>query len=367
MCFFHAHWLPSATNWQPMRVVVRPDDYLLLRQNRYCSLLGDVLDAFGLVYETHEEMIDAGIYLEGVLRTAQVQGLSVDWDCATEAESHPLDPARFVPFARMRLFGDGVVPDWFERLSLGRVTQRVASRRPLEKSVLGELWREAMRLVGVPQGVLRVAVYTGDQPEPERMGQAMHAALYGEEGFLSRMTLQRLCEVWETSPDDAVRLDRLGAFFWERLSQEDRYQVDPCGVILANGKPLLVKQAAKLLKGLASTFGRHFLQFQNTHPLTGVVTVSGEAGYVWLGRVVAVWLWLARARGLSAIVKSGPVILAGSAIQAITASVDRPALIVQLGWPLGLEEQVGGHTGLEERLRDKRPPRADVIDHLVFG
>ena len=98
--------------------------------------------------------------------------------------------------------------------------------------------------------------------------------------------------------------------------------------------------------------------------------------------------YLSRAEGASSIIKTGPIDLARDPIRAIlaenpdalphltdwhadlAAAALQPAMTFQVGMPLTGTDLVdagtpGEHSGLEERKRDKRPPREDFTYHYL--
>jgi nitroreductase len=102
------------------------------------------------------------------------------------------------------------------------------------------------------------------------------------------------------------------------------------------------------------------------------------------GRAVAHMSFLARAKGLVSIIKSGPVEIARAKItrivgeaapdpecrRQIAAGTLAPLVTFQLGYPLGPEEivskgQPDAHSGLAERLLDRRAVRSKLSEHYV--
>ena len=109
---------------------------------------------------------------------------------------------------------------------------------------------------------------------------------------------------------------------------------------------------------------------------------------LFVNTLTAVLTFLSRAQGASSIIKSGPIDLARDPIAAIlaenpddlahlrpwhdplVAKTYLPAMTFQVGMPLTGSDVVeagtpGEHTGLEERKRDKRPPREDFAWHYM--
>jgi hypothetical protein len=247
----------------------------------------------------------------------------------------------------------------------------------------------------------------------------MHHALYGTEetpGLLSAIDLARYLRTlnqrrpgpWEqalppqwaslsdaelrtAARDLAVEADWLGPHLRQRLLRDGKYRVCDGRLQDERGRALPLPVLVRLLKSLASTFGHFFLKFQNTHPQNAVLLADAHASdphLTWrnLGRVAAGLTWAARAEGLSSIIKTGPIDLAGEAIGHILAENPdgcpkleawqadlrsgrwKPAMTFQVGHPLAGSEVVDAdtpdaHSGLEERRRDRRPPRALFSHH----
>ncbi|MEB3329216.1 MAG: hypothetical protein VKQ33_08305 [Candidatus Sericytochromatia bacterium] len=473
---YQAFWAPSATNWQPTRVLVGPGGplaaalretgagaaarglrLLLLRRDRYESLLGDVLEPFGLAVTAREESIDAGIFAqtlrlaataaghrvwEHVLTTAEVarlrEPLLADLTARLQAsgpsgEDHDALAALRRDVAEGRYLADAVVdlaggpsPRWpaFEALVAAHSTQRVAAPgRELPPDRMRRLWEDA--LASLPEGErawLACAAFSWHDKTPRHVGQAMFEALYGrgadpetrlggEGGLLTQLTVgawlrqqapaggagpEALPQGWQALPEAALRravsalpvpAERLGTHLRDRLLRDGKWHLEDGLLRDDQGRPLTVPVLVRLLRSLAGTFGHFFLKFQNTHPCNAFVLAraDGEAPHhAWraVGRVAATMTFAARAQGLSSIVKTGPIDLARDAIGAIlAANPDQapvlaglsgawlPALTFQVGWPLAGGDVVEGgaaqpHTGLEERRRDKRPPRGRFAHHI---
>lgn len=320
--------------------------------------------------------------------------------------------------------GPASAPLWPEWPALvgARSTQRVASpSRPLGAEVEAQLWAEA--LASLPPGsqpeAFRLVGFDRAQASPAAIGRAMFDRLYGEGadpesrqggegGILSGATLRNLLleaerrqpgavaaqlgPDWEGLEDKALAVaakafalgpQMLGPHLLARLGAEGRYVIEGDRLMDARGQCLSAPTAVRLMKSLAATFGRHFLAFQTTHPRNAVILANdtvGESHLQWrlAGRLAAALSYLARARGLSAIVKTGPVDLAPMGVaEALATNLDalpdldglaqglrsgqwRPSFTFQVGWPLAGSERIGGpegHDGFEERRRDKRPPR----------
>lgn len=161
-------------------------------------------------------------------------------------------------------------------------------------------------------------------------------------------------------------------------------------------RPITVSLFLNLVRMMLGSFVRFSLGFRNTHPLLGVLLApaGAEAGcgideppenvFHVMGRAVGYMTLLSRARGTVSIIKSGPTEIARDAIrrslseQAIDPEIRRstgagelqPILTFQLGLPLGPDERVCSgqpeeHDGLQERLLDRRAPRAPLLDHYL--
>jgi hypothetical protein len=474
---YQAFWAPSATNWQPTRVLMgQPGPLadalagtgagpsgeglrlLLLRRDRYESLLGDVLEPFGLAVTAREESIDAGIFAQTLHLAAAAAGHRTHEHVLTSAESarvqEPLiteltrrleasgladedraalaalrgDVAegRYMADAVVDLFG-GAVPRWphFASLVAAHSTQRVASPgRELDPEVMQQLWRDA--LASIPEaerGGLACAAFSWHDQTPRRVGQAMFEALYGrgadpdsrtggEGGLLTQVTVgafarhaarpdgggyEGLPSGWEDLPEAAmrraaselpVRAEQLGRHLRERLLRDGKWRLEVGLLLDERNRPLTLPVLVRLLRSLAGTFGHFFLKFQNTHPCNAFILARAEVadphrGWRAVGRVAATMTFQARALGLSSILKTGPIDLARDAIAAILAAnpdgspvlaglADEawlPALTFQVGWPLAGSDVVDegtdqAHTGLEERRRDRRPPRGRFAHHV---
>ena len=474
---YQAFWAPSATNWQPTRVLVcgpgpldaalaRTDAgeasnglrLLLLRRDRYESLLGDVLEPFGLAVTAREESIDAGIFAntlrlaataaghrvrEAVLPPPAVAALREPLlaeldvrraaDGLTEADRAALaalrddvDAGRYLADSVVDL-SSAVAPAWppFGTLVGAHSTQRVAApARELPAGVMDALWEAA--LASVPdeeRGWLACAAFSWHDATPRCVGQAMFEALYGrgakpetrtggEGGLLTNITvggflrhaaahglagLDALPKGWEALPEEAlrraasnvsVRAEHLGRHLCDRLLRDGKWRLDGGHVVDERGRSLTLPTLVRLLRSLAGTFGLFFLRFQNTHPRNAFVLARADVAdphRAWraVGRVAATMTFHARAQGLSSILKTGPIDLARDAIADILAANPDgatalarlegeawlPALTFQVGLPLAGSDEVDGgtdqaHTGLEERRRDRRPPRGRFAHHV---
>jgi nitroreductase len=475
---FLALWMPSATNWQPMRVVelrgparlevaraARLDGaarggatvLVLLRRDRYESLLGDVMAPFGLSPTAHEEWIDSGLYEQSfalalasrgcglargragarsdeiaaiLIRDLEARGREME-AAGDRLGSERKKVAAIVEALRFRrLLPDGVFAvgaaqggardrEAFERLVLSRASERVASPHPLEPGVLDRVIRSTFAgLSEHGRDLVRIVAFPKGGAVPEAIGRAMHEALYGvdgEGGFLGAFEGKRFREYIERSGEGsgsngatelrvaeevelkdwlagaAVPAGTLGSFLAERLEMEGRYRREKGAWVNDGGRPVPAGAMVRILRNIASVFGRFFLRFADTHPVTMILLArSGrrpaEDAFRAVGRAAAHLVLAARSYGLTSVVKTGPLDLAGPAIAGILSSTLRngkdaeygkgvetgewtPALLAQIGLPLAGSDWVGspeeGHNGLQERMRDRRPPRADSTDHFV--
>jgi hypothetical protein len=474
---YQAFWAPSATNWQPTRVLIgQPgplEDALaatgagqagprlrlvLLRRDRYESLLGDVLEPFGLEVTAREESIDAGIFAQTLRLAATAAGHPVREYVPTPAEVARLQKPLLAELttrleadgmtredrdalsalrsdvATGRYLTDGVVDlagaeavRWpcFDALVAAHSTQRVAAPgRELPAEAMELLWESGVASIPVEErAALACAAFSWHDETPRRVGEAMFEALYGRGadpesrtggrgGLLTQVTVgafarhlaatrgrdaDGLPAEWEGLSEEAlrrgvsalpVRADQLGTHLRERLLRDGKWRIDDGFLLDERGRPLTLPVLVRLLRSLAGTFGHYFLKFQNTHPRNAFVLARADVDdphRAWraVGRVAATMTFQARAQGFSSILKTGPIDLARDAIAGIlAANPDRspvlaalaegawlPALTFQVGWPLAAGDEVDGgtphgHSGLEERRRDRRPPRARFAHHV---
>ena len=475
---FLALWMPSATNGQPIRVIeVRGPARLhvarvaglgeaagqgatlavLLRRDRYESLLGDVMAPFGLAPTAHEEWIDSGLYEEsfslalasrgcGVrrgragaerdaiagmlvgdlrarLREMQAAGDSLSTEREKIADIvASLESGRLLPDTILAVGPGEDIPrprDAFARIVLSRASERVASPYPLPPGLLEEVIDQTLRGPGDHAGdLVRMVVFPKESAVPAAIGQAMHEAMYGAddeggllgafEGRRFREHLDRLGGRSEPADRAGLRVTEevelkdwlartplpAGAFgpaLAERLGLEGRYRIEGGVWVNEIGRPVSAGAMVRILRNIASVFGRFFLRFADTHPVTMLLLArTGHApledAFRAVGQAAAHLVLAARSRGLTSVVKTGPLDLAAPAIGGILATALKagadpacgrgieagewaPALVAQIGWPLAGSDWVGtpekGHDGLQERIRDRRPPRADSVDHFV--
>lgn len=480
---YQGFWSPSATNWQPTRVVVlegalrdrlaplagwEPGGALpllvTLRRDHYESLLGDAMEPFGLQVTAREESIDAGIYAATMGLAALARGLTfaervleaparghvaawLDEELerrlgllSGEDEAIARERAKLQGLLeRLReghylvdslvMVGHPRVPmatgfQDFDALVAAHATQRVASpEREFAAEATQRLWELARRVV--PDASHMAFVYFHrSQQTPGALGQAMFEALYGrgadaetkaggEGGLLTAVTVgnylrnqdalritAELGEGWHELPEAelvkrarglAVVAGDLGPYMRDRILRDGKYRVEGDRIVDGAGKLLTVPVLVRLNRALAATFGNFFLKFQNTHPQNGVLLAApGPADphpcYRQVGKVAAAMTFLARAWGATSILKTGPIDLAREELgRILRQNLDglpelarlapgllegawTPALTFQVGMPLAGSEIVEAgtpqaHTGLEERRRDKRPPRARFADH----
>lgn len=488
---YDAFWSPSATNWQPTRVVevvgatrdalcqlvgraAPPDGFpclVLLRRNHYESLLGDVLEPFGLEVTAREESIDAGIFAQTLIMSAMAQGLAAEeyafredqveaarpliraelaqrlQDVALDEDAmlarergtlaalvDYLDQGKYHPDALVVLGQPrGEVKPFadFGKLVAHHSTQRVASpAAEFGHDAMMKLWEVSLAtLPAEDRDRLHFADFSWHEQVPSRIGKAMFEALYGlgadpetkaggDGGILTAVTIKNfLLHTAKTDPgfldqhlpagwqdleegelrkaarDLPVRSRDLGRYLRERILRDGKYGLTGGIVADQDGKALSVPLLVRMMKSLAGTFGNFFLKFQNTHPqnavlLADVTKPDVHRTYRAVGKVAAVLTFLSRAHGASSIIKSGPIDLARDPIGAILAENPDgmphleswrsplqakqylPAMTFQVGLPLTGSDVVeagtpGEHTGLEERKRDKRPPREDFTWHYL--
>ena len=491
---YNGFWSPSATNWQPVRVFELNGDsrkafmelagwnpeaiaiplWVLLRRDHYESLLGDVMEPFGLAVTAREESLDVGIFAQAAAMTARSEGLTsaeyvfpaAQLEAATRllraeiaqrmaklgepAAETPaamelaklttlatmLDAGKYLPDSLMAI-GHPVSPTGVSFERFGAIidqhsTQRVASLdREFGKAETEVVWQQTIAsLPPEERACVRWTFFHRDQRTPYEIGAAMFAALYGEGadpeskaggegGMITSATLRNyllqiaktdpayirsiLDEGWESMSDAelqkatrqvAVRTQDVGRYLLERILRDGKYVAENGILQDTSGKPLSVPVLVRMGKALTSTFGNFFLKFQNTHPQNAVILANLDCGmeehriFRTVGKVGVGLTYAARALGASSIIKTGPIDLAREPIARILVSnpdddpdlaVMRdglasgrisPAMTFQVGYPLGGSELVDAgtpneHTGLDERKRDKRPPRDDFRRHYL--
>lgn len=234
---YHAFWSPSATNWQPTRVLevtgetrdalaaiagfeVPSNDFpllLLLRREHYESLLGDVLEPFGQEVTAREESIDAGIFAHTLAMSALAQGFTArehEFGPAEREAARPIVIAEIdqrlaspgAQDARVRASLVGVReflasgryhPDAilavghptspvtpypaFGRLVGEHSTQRVASpAAEFGHDAMMRIWEVSRDTLPVDdRDLVQFADFSWHERVPARIGQAMFEALYG--------------------------------------------------------------------------------------------------------------------------------------------------------------------------------------------
>ena len=446
-CAYNGLWSPSGTNWQPIRTLeLTPAEaaemvsvknpgcgLLVLARSRYRSILSDVAMLCGLEPASRAESIDLGIWLVAAGTTARAHGwglvrhpiefgargrvlllvaklLAGRRDGLSEPSREAIDELLLscaagdhypycVLTARqgraLAVGGEvpgGLVSTDFDRLVEARSTQRVASpNADLDRELLTGLFESARDLHDLPEDALEFPVFTRQDEFPALLGAAMHEGIEGPDGLLSRIGLDGLRSYLETLSDlpDEVALSAklVPEHIRAKLLSGGHFHIQGDLLIDHRGKPLSPVRFVKLVRMMARAFGKFFLGFQNTHPLTGVILVRSDLGpavYLAAGRVLALMTFLARARGLTSIIKSGPIEIAGAAVKDILAGqlsdaktrerlssgLLEPVCTFQVGLPLGPDEMVlaaspAEHNGLAERLLDKRAPRARLSAHYI--
>ncbi|MCC6749947.1 MAG: nitroreductase family protein [Deltaproteobacteria bacterium] len=319
---------------------------------------------------------------------------------------------------------DGLSWSAFDELTATRCSQRVASpTREVSLGELDELWSISLALVEPElRPLLHCASFTWHEPAPRQIGEAMFRGLYGEGaheetgegghgGLISRVTIPSLLAYLEAEghalPDAIAALGSLEgealelaaqhaplpvAFMPRRLREfilsKPQYRDEGGYLVGRTGEPLTVGQFIRMVRLLALSFGRFFLSFQNTHPVTAIILATRVEDadlharvYRAVGRMMASLTFLCRARGLVSIIKGGPTEINRPGIGHVAAEHSRDpevrrlmteeralaSLTFQVGHPLGPDELVKvrdkHHTGLAERGFDKRSPRAPLAHH----
>jgi hypothetical protein len=306
-----------------------------------------------------------------------------------------------------------LLPSSFDKLIEARSTQRVASPRgELAPEHLLNLYNHAK--ASVPDSAaqeLAFPVFTWRDPFPERVGKAMHDSVEGPDGLLSKVNYPNLANYLRAYPElpsdvarwadleesalekagEAVALPRevIPLHIRSKLLKGNIYNAEGNYLYDRRKRPLTVVRFNQFIRMLLSSFVRFSLSFQNTHPLIGVVMTpvrpADSAGlYIATGKTVAHMTFLSRAQGRVSIIKSGPPEIAADAIRRLIAEYapsqevqDRaeraetePILTFQIGLALGPDELVSPgkpdeHTGLNERLLDRRASRAALSRHYI--
>jgi hypothetical protein len=299
----------------------------------------------------------------------------------------------------------GLRPSNFDHLVASRSTQRVA--RPgaeLKRTVLEDLFTHALDFLHVDHRFkLSFPSFTWQDEFPEAVGKAMHGGIEGHDGLVARACLSGLrnhlaacaelpdgIEAWtclevdqleDAGKDLPLPARLIPPHIRAKLEEGGHFRREEDHLVDHRGRPLSPVRLMKLVRMMSKSFGKFFLGFQNTHPLTGVVLARKGAWdmgpvYQAVGRAVAHMTLLARARGLVSIIKSGPVEIAGAAISDLLVGARpdlegcEPVLTFQVGLPLGPDDLVekgrpGEHSGLKERMLDRRAGRAPLCAHYL--
>lgn len=409
-------WLaPSATNWQPLRMLVKLEAelqlagvltdarpgafaFVIYRRPQYVSLLGDILSLYGLNATAFEESIDSAFYLETLTLILAESKVSVQIDRLMPEhqgtargwfEASTLASPGFEPFCIVRFSSHGLSAHTgtVAHLARNRTSHRVAS--PTRTLDFKEVQPTAALITNAIASPCAVTWVSSSHEVVPAIGEAMFEALYGvgadrasKSGGTGGMLASFAPEVLATklaargkSLDSPV--DELGEFLEERLSEGGRYRREHGVLVSSKGEPLTYKMLARLTRTFAAAMGTFFLQFKNTHPVLAVVWAPrGPEGAYEAGRFAARMLLAARAKGWASIVKTGPIDLAEDSIAKLfvergivpefVGKTQRPALTLQFGWPLG-DEKLDPHnpeaqSGLAYRERDRRPTRLHPLD-----
>lgn len=415
-CAYNGLWSPSGTNWQPVRTVELTPEQLshlagrpiagcglvVLAPPRYQSILSDIAALAGLNPTARAEWIDPGIWLEVAGLSALARGWRLEphqpaettdaggWlarQVRTSAELRgAVASGKLRPLFLLEARQDEqpsqtsqpgtLVPNEFDRLVESRTTQRVASPGgKLSPDLLREMWTATVRSCVATDAQVAMPVFTAEEDFPRLVGQSMHQGIDNLLGLLdSEAPWQRLSQLAGEAIADtsALPASAVPRHLRERLLSQGLYQPQEGLLCDRRGRPLDCRRLVKLVRLITRSFGKYFLRFQNTHPLLGVITLGPdeqhEHGYRLAGRLVARLGLLARARGYTSIIKSGPLEISGPRIAGLLAERAllppgwKPVLTFQVGLPLGPDELVGAgekdeHDGLSERLLDRRSTR----------
>ncbi len=288
---YHAFWSPTATNWQPTRVVelegaarkqllelvgwptetVLPA-LVLMRRDHYESLLGDVLEPYGLAVTAREESIDVGIFAETLAMSALGHGLTFqehvfspeqvagatelmlaelrgrrDRLQGTEAEIAGerakidmlvdyLERGKYIPDSVMLVGHPKAAPnvtfESFEALIDAHSTQRVASpTREFSKAETELLWKRTVAaLPPHERQTVEFVFFHWNEQTPPAIGGAMFEALYGlgadpeaktggEGGLLTAVSVRNYLENLARTEPDYVRAN-VGEG-WESMSEAE--------------------------------------------------------------------------------------------------------------------------------------------------
>lgn len=282
---YHGFWSPSATNWQPTRVIelngpaktrlfeligwsgdTELPALVLLRRDHYESLLGDVLEPYGLAVTAREESIDAGIFAEALAMSALSRGLTYREhvfapgqlpqatalisevlserraamggdDAAALAGlvealgtgKYLLDSVMLVGHARQ---GMAVAFERFDELIDAHSTQRVASpTREFSKAETDTLWaRTVAALPAHERACVDFVFFHWSHQTPPMIGSAMFEALYGigadpeaktggEGGLLTAVTVRNYLQ--HLAARDAAYVASIAGEGWNELSDAE--------------------------------------------------------------------------------------------------------------------------------------------------
>lgn len=333
----------------------------------------------------------------------------------------PLTPSKLTPSARE--LWNGLPRSSFDRLVGARCSQRVASPvRDMRLEEFDELWQLAFRSVDPSiRSHIRYASFHWNESAPKLFGQAMFDGLYGagadldtgeggQGGIISLLTIPSLLtyfqEETQLTPsirellsldgaareakvaETAIPLSLVPRTLREFLLTKPQFHEENDCLVGRNGQPLTIDQFVRMMRLLALSFGRFFLSFQNTHPITAVILARKTDDvellaniYRNIGRIVATLTFVCRAKGLVSIIKGGPTEINRVGIGQVVREQTRDpevkklleeesflaSLTFQIGYPLGPDDHVTArgetHTGLQERSNDKRSPRAPLANH----
>lgn len=282
---YHGFWSPSATNWQPTRVVelagpaktrlfeqigwkieTELPALVLLRRDHYESLLGDVLEPYGLAVTAREESIDAGIFAQTLAMSALSHGLTYqehvfapaqlsaatallievleERRAALEADAaeglselvealgagkYLLDSVVLVGHARE---GMAVSFERFDELIDAHSTQRVASpTREFSKDETDALWaRTVAALPPHERSCVDFVFFHWSNQTPPMIGSAMFEALYGlgadtetktggEGGLLTAVAVRNYLQ--NLARRDAAYVAEIVGEGWEAMSDAE--------------------------------------------------------------------------------------------------------------------------------------------------
>ena len=309
----------------------------------------------------------------------------------------------------------------FDRLIEARSSQRVAApKQDVTLEEFDEIWREALPLIGREAKRIDYTAFTWHQDMPRQIGEGMFEGLYGkgadpetgrggEGGYLSAANLDNLLtwisqqtetlpediqQILQASPEERLELVQdtpmprfaIPSLLEHFLIQGGRYAAAENVLMGRRERPLSIAMFQRIVRHMLHGFGSFFLRFQNTHPITTILLSKEDEPdtaltFKTLGRMSFALSLICRARGLTSIIKEGTIEFAAELIQDLVAEhmPDRDAaalvadgkymsrLTFQVGHPLGFDDEIHAgptpHTGLDERIRDRRPPHAPISQH----